>query len=78
MAGMTFFEAACFYFRFYLHVMCKLHQGVLTAGQSKYLFLRMKEERPRHAVHCDYIRAVAENVSIPVIAKSVPAHISEL
>ncbi|KAK3526811.1 hypothetical protein QTP70_033547 [Hemibagrus guttatus] len=32
------------------------------------LFLRMKEERPRHAVHCDYIRAVAENVSIPVIA----------
>ncbi|GAA6093214.1 tRNA-dihydrouridine(20) synthase [NAD(P)+]-like [Tachysurus ichikawai] len=29
---------------------------------------RMKEERPRHAVHCDYIRAVAENVSVPVIA----------
>ncbi|KAL2093342.1 hypothetical protein ACEWY4_010654 [Coilia grayii] len=29
---------------------------------------RMKEERPRHPVHCDYIRAVAEAVSIPVIA----------
>lgn len=31
---------------------------------------RMKEERPRHPVHCDYIQAVAESVSIPVIAKS--------
>ncbi|KAI4872148.1 hypothetical protein NFI96_030995, partial [Prochilodus magdalenae] len=29
---------------------------------------RMKEERPRHPVHCDYIQAVAESVSIPVIA----------
>ncbi|XP_076863724.1 tRNA-dihydrouridine(20) synthase [NAD(P)+]-like isoform X2 [Brachyhypopomus gauderio] len=29
---------------------------------------RMKEERPRHPVHCDYIRAIAESVSIPVIA----------
>ncbi|XP_046715750.1 tRNA-dihydrouridine(20) synthase [NAD(P)+]-like isoform X1 [Silurus meridionalis] len=29
---------------------------------------RMREERPRHPVHCDYIQAVAENVSIPVIA----------
>ncbi|TKS73881.1 tRNA-dihydrouridine(20) synthase [NAD(P)+]-like [Collichthys lucidus] len=29
---------------------------------------RMKEERPRHPVHCDYIQAVAQAVSIPVIA----------
>uniref|UniRef100_A0A665T2I4 DRBM domain-containing protein n=1 Tax=Echeneis naucrates TaxID=173247 RepID=A0A665T2I4_ECHNA len=29
---------------------------------------RFKEERPRHPVHCDYIRAVAQAVSIPVIA----------
>ncbi|XP_030646122.1 tRNA-dihydrouridine(20) synthase [NAD(P)+]-like [Chanos chanos] len=29
---------------------------------------RMKEERPRHPVHCDYIQAVAKTVSIPVIA----------
>ncbi|XP_066523384.1 tRNA-dihydrouridine(20) synthase [NAD(P)+]-like [Hoplias malabaricus] len=29
---------------------------------------RMKEERPRHPVHCNYIQAVAESVSIPVIA----------
>ncbi len=34
----------------------------------------MKEERPRHPVHCDYIQAVAESVSIPVIAKSVTIH----
>ncbi|KAM6973735.1 tRNA-dihydrouridine(20) synthase [NAD(P)+]-like isoform 2-T2 [Aplochiton taeniatus] len=29
---------------------------------------RLKDERPRHPVHCDYIQAVAEAVSIPVIA----------
>ncbi|XP_068168524.1 tRNA-dihydrouridine(20) synthase [NAD(P)+]-like isoform X2 [Antennarius striatus] len=29
---------------------------------------RLKEERPRHPVHCDYIQAVAEAVSIPIIA----------
>lgn len=29
---------------------------------------RFKEERPRHPVHCDYIQAVANAVSIPVIA----------
>uniref|UniRef100_A0A4W4E9G5 DRBM domain-containing protein n=1 Tax=Electrophorus electricus TaxID=8005 RepID=A0A4W4E9G5_ELEEL len=29
---------------------------------------RMKEERPRHPVHCDYIRAISESVSIPVVA----------
>ncbi|XP_068595662.1 tRNA-dihydrouridine(20) synthase [NAD(P)+]-like [Brachionichthys hirsutus] len=29
---------------------------------------RLKEERPRHPVHCDYIQAVASAVSIPVIA----------
>ncbi|XP_038130179.1 tRNA-dihydrouridine(20) synthase [NAD(P)+]-like [Cyprinodon tularosa] len=29
---------------------------------------RFKEERPRHPVHCDYIQAVAQAVSIPVIA----------
>ncbi|XP_051548360.1 tRNA-dihydrouridine(20) synthase [NAD(P)+]-like isoform X2 [Myxocyprinus asiaticus] len=29
---------------------------------------RMKEERPRHPLHCDYIQAVAQSVSIPVIA----------
>uniref|UniRef100_A0A8C4GU60 Dihydrouridine synthase 2 n=1 Tax=Dicentrarchus labrax TaxID=13489 RepID=A0A8C4GU60_DICLA len=29
---------------------------------------RLKDERPRHPVHCDYIRAVARAVSIPVIA----------
>ncbi|XP_076590235.1 tRNA-dihydrouridine(20) synthase [NAD(P)+]-like isoform X1 [Chaetodon auriga] len=29
---------------------------------------RLKEERPRHPVHCDYIQAVARAVSIPVIA----------
>uniref|UniRef100_A0A672YA48 DRBM domain-containing protein n=1 Tax=Sphaeramia orbicularis TaxID=375764 RepID=A0A672YA48_9TELE len=29
---------------------------------------RFKEERPRHPVHCDYIQAVSQAVSIPVIA----------
>ncbi|KAK2880607.1 tRNA-dihydrouridine(20) synthase [NAD(P)+]-like isoform X1 [Channa argus] len=29
---------------------------------------RFKEERPRHPVHCDYIRAIAQSVSIPIIA----------
>ncbi|XP_070763797.1 tRNA-dihydrouridine(20) synthase [NAD(P)+]-like [Enoplosus armatus] len=29
---------------------------------------RLKEERPRHPVHCDYIQAIAQAVSIPVIA----------
>eukprot|EP00066_Takifugu_rubripes_P004156 XP_003967327.1 PREDICTED: tRNA-dihydrouridine(20) synthase [NAD(P)+]-like isoform X1 [Takifugu rubripes] len=29
---------------------------------------RFKEERPRHPVHCDYIRTIARSVSIPVIA----------
>ncbi|KAL4642190.1 tRNA-dihydrouridine(20) synthase NAD(P)+-like [Arapaima gigas] len=29
---------------------------------------RMKEERPQHPVHCDIIKAVAEAVSIPVLA----------
>ncbi|XP_073328977.1 tRNA-dihydrouridine(20) synthase [NAD(P)+]-like [Pagrus major] len=29
---------------------------------------RLKDERPRHPVHCDYIQAVAQAVSIPVIA----------
>uniref|UniRef100_A0A3Q3QY59 DRBM domain-containing protein n=1 Tax=Monopterus albus TaxID=43700 RepID=A0A3Q3QY59_MONAL len=29
---------------------------------------RYTEERPRHPVHCDYIQAVAQAVSIPVIA----------
>ncbi|KAL0968589.1 hypothetical protein UPYG_G00268920 [Umbra pygmaea] len=29
---------------------------------------RLKDERPRHPVHCDFIRAVASAVSIPVIA----------
>ncbi|XP_036399616.1 tRNA-dihydrouridine(20) synthase [NAD(P)+]-like [Megalops cyprinoides] len=29
---------------------------------------RMKEERPQHPVHCDVIQAVAQAVSIPVIA----------
>ncbi|XP_058848837.1 tRNA-dihydrouridine(20) synthase [NAD(P)+]-like isoform X1 [Acipenser ruthenus] len=29
---------------------------------------RQKEERPQHPVHCDVIKAVAEAVSIPVIA----------
>lgn len=29
---------------------------------------RLKEERPQHPVHCDYIQAVAKAVSIPVIA----------
>uniref|UniRef100_A0A3Q4BSX0 DRBM domain-containing protein n=1 Tax=Mola mola TaxID=94237 RepID=A0A3Q4BSX0_MOLML len=29
---------------------------------------RYKEERPRHPIHCDYIQAVAQAVSIPVIA----------
>lgn len=29
---------------------------------------RLKEERPRHPVHCDYIQAVAQAVSIPIIA----------
>lgn len=30
---------------------------------------RTRDERPQHAVHTDIIRYVAENVSIPVIAK---------
>ncbi|XP_053741600.1 tRNA-dihydrouridine(20) synthase [NAD(P)+]-like isoform X2 [Synchiropus splendidus] len=29
---------------------------------------RFKEERPRHPVHCDYIQAVAQHASVPVIA----------
>lgn len=29
---------------------------------------RFKEERPRHPVHCDYIQAAAEAVSVPIIA----------
>ncbi|XP_053174566.1 tRNA-dihydrouridine(20) synthase [NAD(P)+]-like [Scomber japonicus] len=29
---------------------------------------RFKDERPRHPVHCDYIQAVSQAVSIPVIA----------
>ncbi|RVE71484.1 hypothetical protein OJAV_G00052190 [Oryzias javanicus] len=29
---------------------------------------RFKDERPRHPVHCDYIQAVAQAISIPVIA----------
>nr|XP_019966338.1 PREDICTED: tRNA-dihydrouridine(20) synthase [NAD(P)+]-like [Paralichthys olivaceus] len=29
---------------------------------------RLKEERPRHPLHCDYIQAVAQAVSIPIIA----------
>ncbi|XP_040184724.1 tRNA-dihydrouridine(20) synthase [NAD(P)+]-like isoform X2 [Rana temporaria] len=29
---------------------------------------RKKEERPQHPVHCDFIKAIAEAVSIPVIA----------
>ncbi|KAM9807846.1 tRNA-dihydrouridine(20) synthase [NAD(P)+]-like [Neosynchiropus ocellatus] len=29
---------------------------------------RFKEERPRHPVHCDYIQAVAQGASVPVIA----------
>uniref|UniRef100_A0A7N6BIK0 DRBM domain-containing protein n=1 Tax=Anabas testudineus TaxID=64144 RepID=A0A7N6BIK0_ANATE len=29
---------------------------------------RFKEERPRHPVHCDYIEAVAQAVSVPIIA----------
>uniref|UniRef100_A0A8C5EHA2 DRBM domain-containing protein n=1 Tax=Gouania willdenowi TaxID=441366 RepID=A0A8C5EHA2_GOUWI len=29
---------------------------------------RFKEERPRNPVHCDYIQAVAQAVSIPIIA----------
>ncbi|KAM4614076.1 tRNA-dihydrouridine(20) synthase [NAD(P)+]-like [Discoglossus pictus] len=29
---------------------------------------RKKEERPQHPVHCDFIRAISEAVSIPVIA----------
>uniref|UniRef100_A0A8C7MYV5 Dihydrouridine synthase 2 n=1 Tax=Oncorhynchus kisutch TaxID=8019 RepID=A0A8C7MYV5_ONCKI len=29
---------------------------------------RLKDERPRHPVHCDFIQAIAEAVSIPVIA----------
>ncbi|XP_034033016.1 tRNA-dihydrouridine(20) synthase [NAD(P)+]-like [Thalassophryne amazonica] len=29
---------------------------------------RFKEERPRHPVHCGYIQAIAQAVSIPVIA----------
>lgn len=33
------------------------------------LLFRFKDERPRHPVHCDYIQAVAQAVSIPVIAK---------
>lgn len=35
------------------------------------LYIRLKEERPQHPVHCDYIQAVAKAVSIPVIAKWV-------
>ncbi|KAK1888365.1 tRNA-dihydrouridine(20) synthase [NAD(P)+]-like [Dissostichus eleginoides] len=29
---------------------------------------RLREERPRHPLHCDFIKAVAEAVSVPIIA----------
>ncbi|KAJ4923576.1 hypothetical protein JOQ06_004114, partial [Pogonophryne albipinna] len=29
---------------------------------------RLREERPRHPLHCDVIKAVAEAVSVPIIA----------
>ncbi|KAM4573811.1 tRNA-dihydrouridine(20) synthase [NAD(P)+]-like isoform 2-T3 [Odontesthes bonariensis] len=29
---------------------------------------RFKEERPRHPVHCDYIQAIVQAVSVPIIA----------
>ncbi|XP_072242606.1 tRNA-dihydrouridine(20) synthase [NAD(P)+]-like [Leuresthes tenuis] len=29
---------------------------------------RFKEERPRHPVHCDYIQAITQAVSVPIIA----------
>ncbi|XP_063730939.1 tRNA-dihydrouridine(20) synthase [NAD(P)+]-like [Eleginops maclovinus] len=29
---------------------------------------RLRDERPRHPLHCDFIRAVAEAVSVPIIA----------
>ncbi|XP_027891097.1 tRNA-dihydrouridine(20) synthase [NAD(P)+]-like isoform X1 [Xiphophorus couchianus] len=32
---------------------------------------RFKDERPTHPIHCDYIQAVAQAVSIPVIAKNI-------
>lgn len=69
-----FFKQLMFYIVIQ-HSVCRWQSTVFKASQPKYLcFSRMKEERPRHAVHCDYIRAVAENVSIPVIAKSVAAY----
>lgn len=67
---MAFFEAA-------LVLHCSLMLCVDFSLKAS-LLLRMKEERPRHALHCDYIQAVAENVSIPVIARSVPDHICTL
>lgn len=69
-----------FCFTLYLHGICKLQKKrcVYNCSVKLFLILRMKEERPRHAVHCDYIRAVAENVSIPVIAKSVSAQVCTL
>lgn len=39
-----------------------------------YWVTRKKEERPQHPVHCDFIQAVAEAVSIPVFAKWALAH----
>ena len=33
------------------------------------LCFRLREERPRHPLHCDFIKAVAEAVSVPIIAK---------
>lgn len=42
---------------------------MLASVDLHYLLIRLKEERPQHPVHCDYIQAVAKAVSIPVIAK---------
>ncbi|XP_076863728.1 tRNA-dihydrouridine(20) synthase [NAD(P)+]-like isoform X4 [Brachyhypopomus gauderio] len=49
-------------------ILTTLVRGCSETATTCVSLLRMKEERPRHPVHCDYIRAIAESVSIPVIA----------
>ncbi|MGH0125245.1 UNVERIFIED_CONTAM: hypothetical protein FKN15_051679 [Acipenser sinensis] len=57
------------------YCLCQMLREKLESPQGKKLHsaqshreIWQKEERPQHPVHCDVIKAVAEAVSIPVIA----------
>jgi len=47
------------------HQRIKLHVVVVVVV----VVVRMRDERPRDPVHCDFIRAAASAVDLPVIAK---------